>query len=66
MDCFASLAMTSLCQAALTAVITRAKAGDPVRRGFSAQAPTSLEYWNARSRLRQGFDEAFAFRRAEA
>ena len=33
-------------------VIAR-NAGDPVRRGFSAQALTSLEYWIARSRLRQ-------------
>jgi hypothetical protein len=32
-----------------------AKAGDPVRRGLSVQAPAPLEYWIARSRLRQGF-----------
>ena len=39
-----------------------AKAGHPVRRGVSAQALTSLEYWVARSRLRQGFDEAASSR----
>src|SRR5580765_5950007 len=31
----------------------RTGAGDPVRRGFSAETLTSLEYWIARSRLRQ-------------
>ena len=39
-----------------------AKAGHPVRRGVSVQARTSLEYWVARSRLRQGFDEAASSR----
>ena len=42
-----------------------AKAGDPVRRGFSVLSLTSLEYWVARSRLRQGYDEAeFSARRS--
>jgi hypothetical protein len=27
-----------------------AKAGDPVRRGFSVQSPTPLEYWITRFR----------------
>src|SRR6478735_11403594 len=31
-----------------------AKAGDPVRRGLSAQSLRSLEYWIAWSRLRRG------------
>jgi hypothetical protein len=30
-------------------VVIPAKAGDPVRRGFSAQSPAPLEYWVARS-----------------
>src|SRR6476620_1272278 len=33
----------------------RRQAGDPVRRDFSVQQRLSLEYWVARSRLRQGF-----------
>ena len=32
-----------------------AKAGDPVRRGFSIQSLLPLQYWIARSRLRRGF-----------
>jgi hypothetical protein len=32
-----------------------AKAGNPVRRGFSVQSLLPLEYWVARSRLRPGF-----------
>ncbi len=32
-----------------------AKAGDPVRRGFSVQSLLPLEGWIARSRLRRGF-----------
>ena len=43
-----------------------AHAGDPVRRGFSAQALLSLEYWIARSRLRQGYAAAPLCWRAEA
>src|SRR5260370_6447786 len=43
-----------------------AHAGDPVRRGLSARALLSLEYWIARSRLRQGFAEASTCWRAEA
>ena len=35
-----------------------ARPGDPVRRGLSALALASLEYWIARSRLRQGFGVA--------
>jgi hypothetical protein len=43
-----------------------AQAGHPVRRGLSIQSLLSLEYWIARSRLRQGFDEALPCWRAEA
>ena len=45
---------------------SQAHAGDPVRRGFSAQALLPLEYWIARSRLRQGYAAAPLCWRAEA
>ena len=35
-----------------------AKAGNPVRGAFSMKTLLSLEYWIARSRLRQGFGAA--------
>jgi hypothetical protein len=61
LDCFASLAMTA-CVAVMFSPSCPAKAGHPVRRGVSAKARTSLEYWVALSRLRQGFDEAASSR----
>ena len=54
---------TSLSSPALCAI---AHAGDPVRRGFSAETLASLEYWIARSRLRQGYAAAPLCWRAEA
>ena len=64
MDCFAEpvirrrfaptgwLAMTRK-ERAKFSVSSPANAGDPVRRGFSAQALTALEYWIA-GRRREG------------
>jgi hypothetical protein len=64
MDCFVEpvirrrfaptgwLAMTRK-ERATFSVASPASAGDPVHRGFSAQALLSLEYWIARSRLRR-------------
>ncbi|MBB2738537.1 hypothetical protein ABIF44_007852 [Bradyrhizobium japonicum] len=43
-----------------------AKAGNPVRRGVSAQSQPSLEYWIARSRLRQGLRRAPRYWAGEA
>jgi len=53
----AALAMTWLVWRH-TPLSSSAHAGDPVRRGLSIQSLRPLEYWVARSRLRQGFDEA--------
>jgi hypothetical protein len=77
MDCFAEpvirrrfaptgwLAMTRKERATFSAS-SPAHAGDPVRRGFSAETLASLEYWIARSRLRQGYAAAPLCWRAEA
>ena len=75
MDCFAEpvirrrfaptgwLAVTRKERATFSAS-SPAHAGDPVRRGFSAQALLPLEYWIARSRY-AGYAAA-RWRRAEA
>jgi hypothetical protein len=38
-----------IAEACLPPLSSPAKAGDPVRRGFSVQSLASLEYWVARS-----------------
>src|SRR5207302_3854447 len=53
MDCFASLAMTWMVRWH-TQVSSPAKAGDPVRRGFSFLSSVSLGYWIVRRSLSSG------------
>ena len=53
MDCFAALAMTGMVRPR-TQLSSSAKAGDPVRRGFSVQSSASLEYWVTRRSLSSG------------
>src|SRR6267154_2283248 len=53
MDCFAALAMTRMVRRH-TMRSSSAKAGDPVRRGFSVLSLTSLEYCIVRRSLSSG------------
>ena len=67
MDCFVAslLAMTSTVQLH-TQLSSPAKAGDPVRRGFSVLSSASLEYWVARSSRAMTTGYIFAFSRRNA
>jgi len=47
-----------------SAVMPRLVRGIQYSRGVTIQAPTPLEYWLARSRLRQGFDAAYKLKGA--
>src|SRR5438874_4422024 len=65
MDCFAALAMTWMARFH-PPLSSSAKAGDPVRRGFSVLSSASLESWVARSSRAMTTECVFAFSRRNA